>query len=247
MYLSERQELILSKLEESVSPDHLSSSPFLVSQICPQNRIIATAIASSLSLLKVNAGNSEIIYCCRCSRFADVVQNVDRFSIVRSFAVVPSILIVPGVTETVNEFHGFIRSIHGNDRSQSFLLGEALALHFEQVGDVMAVWSALRILPFRAKCVWAWVNSIDIRGTQENEGKQKKITLEPKSKFPPIVWGRQDAATLMDLFAVGCLLGKGLRREARCGLAHQFVHDCEHDRVMSARMTALLLGESMIA
>jgi hypothetical protein len=194
MSLSERQELILSKLEESLSPVHLLQNPFLVSQILTHNRIAAAAIASLPSFLKLNASNSEIISCCSRSRFADVVQDFDRFSIVPRFAAVPSILIVPEVRDVANEFQKFIRSINGNERFQLFVFGEVAAVQFEQVCDAMAVWRALRLVPFQGKCVRAFVHSIDLREREASaaqDRQQKKITVEPRAKARAILCVRK--------------------------------------------------------
>jgi hypothetical protein len=190
MSLSERQQLILSKLDECLSPGYLLQNPFLISRISPRNSLSPATVASLPSFLKLNATESELIHCTARCRFADLVEEFRAVAICPRFVIHPSTLIVWGVCDRLWEFEFFVRFISGNNRFRAAQFFERVALYFERAEDAMAVWRALRIVPFRGQFLRVSVYSIVFqipRAASLDGARQKAIIVELPSKVRPVL------------------------------------------------------------
>jgi hypothetical protein len=188
MALSTRQGQILSQIEATLSPANLLQNPFLVSRVGPRNRISVSALSSIPPLVKLNASQSEIVALCARSQFVDVVHDSAEFLICPRFLVCPSVLIVLDVAKALSDFLAFVRVMNGNDRFQAFRFGDAIALHFEQSENCIALWRALRIVPFRGKCVHAYAHSMPLQAQAPVPAERTSpIVVEHRKRERPAV------------------------------------------------------------
>jgi hypothetical protein len=188
MALSARQSLILSHIEVSLSAQSLLQNVFLVSRVGPRNRIALSALAALPPLLRLNATAWEILECCARSRRLDVAQEPAGFAVCPRFAVCPSVLIVSGVAKAVRDFHAFVCAMNGSERFQAFHCGDGVALHFEQSDECIALWRALRIVPFRGQWVTAYAHSMALQEQPPAAPERPRaILVEHRKRERPVV------------------------------------------------------------
>jgi hypothetical protein len=164
MILSRRQELILSRLDEILSPAHLLRSPFLASRVCHFNRIPISELCAIPSIVKLRATEAEVSLCCAYSRYGDVVEDLGVLAVVARSCVDPSILVLCQAAQsaTVREIGDFVRLLGGDTRFATYVPkgGADCVVRFDHPAESIAVWRAMALVPFKGRLLdiraYAW-------------------------------------------------------------------------------------------
>jgi hypothetical protein len=197
MRLSTRQRLILQQLEENLSPNGLSSNPFLVSQLFPMDPDYSKvglpihALFTLPGLLKLNCVVNEVTQCCSHSKFVDVKPQPGLPMLSLRYRVIATTLVVRHFTGSLTDLYHFVEMVHGQDNF-SLTPGEtnSIRIAFDQPRDSIAVWRALRIVPFhgvRLEVAAQWVPS---EAQSPPPPPVPKIVVQPRSRSPVKLGGR---------------------------------------------------------
>jgi hypothetical protein len=185
MRLSTRQSVILLQIEESLSPESLPSNPLLVSQVLPGNLLPIPALYAQPALLKLKAADYEVIQCCMHSKFVEVVSHSGFLVLKLRYTVIPSTLFVKKFTEETSELQRFITGIHGNSNFRVVKVGDGFfRVNFDQTVDAIAVWRAIKIIPFGGHRLEVTALAILPEEQTPPIPVVPKIVVEPRSKSP---------------------------------------------------------------
>jgi hypothetical protein len=152
MARTSRGRFVLALVEDLMSPSHLIRNPFLCSRLNSCNRISILSLSESANLQKVNVTDSELIESCGRCQFLDVVGNDE---VALRYDVRPQILIIRqvGAIASAFEFRDFVHQIKGDFDFTAFPIADGgdVAIHFGSLEQCIAVWRALRLVPFRGQ------------------------------------------------------------------------------------------------